>query len=77
MSELAKALGAPRRRYSPVLGAYDGMTPANKETFKEVIKDTSYSHAHVASALQEIGYDVDRKQVQWFREQLRMGKVSL
>lgn len=77
MSELAKALGAPRSRYNPVLGAYDGMTPANKETFKQVIGDNSYSHAHVASALREIGYDVDRKQVQAFREKLAMGKVSL
>jgi hypothetical protein len=77
MSDLAQALGAPRPRYNPVLGAYDGMLPADQATFRDIIGDTSYSHAHVASALREIGYDVDRKQVQAFREKLAIGKVTL
>jgi hypothetical protein len=31
----------------------------------------------VAAALRELGYDIDRKQVQAFREKLKMGKVAL
>jgi ribosomal protein L9 len=54
------------------------MSPANRESFQRIIRDTgSYSHAQVASALREIGYDVDRKQVQHFRERLKLGKVAL
>lgn len=78
MSELATAIGAPRTKYDRVAAAYDGMTEANRESFQRIIIDPdSYPHAQVASALREIGYDVDRKQVQAYRERLALGKVAL
>ena len=77
MSSLAGAVGAPAARYDRVAAAYDGMSPANRESFKRIIKDDSYSHIQVARAMQEIGYDVDRKQVHNFREKLAMGRVEL
>jgi len=65
-------------RYCRVAAAYDGMKEANRESFRRIIQDVdSYPHAQVASALREIGYDVDRKQVQHYRERLALGKVSL
>jgi hypothetical protein len=78
VSELATAIGAPATRYDRVAAAYDGMNSPNRESFRVIIKDTdSYPHAQVAAALREIGYEVDRKQVQHYRERLALGKVSL
>lgn len=78
MSSLDAAIGAPAYRYDKVAAAYDGMSEANRASFQRIIKDVDgYPHAQVASALREIGYDIDRKQVQHFRERLALGKVSL
>jgi hypothetical protein len=74
---LAAALGKPKPRYDRVLAAYDGMVPEDQATFRDIIQDEEYSHAQVAEALREIGYDVDRKQVHQFREKLALGKVTL
>jgi uncharacterized damage-inducible protein DinB len=71
------ALGVPKARYNPVMAAYDGMNEDNRRAFRHVIQDEAYSHAQVAAALREIGYEVDRKQVQAFREKLSLGKVEL
>lgn len=75
---LAEAIGGPvGRRYNPVEAAYDGMTEANRKTFRNIIQNLDYSHWQVAAALREIGYDIDRKQVQAYRERLALGKASL
>lgn len=74
---LASALGVPKGRYDRVLAAYDGMSVDDKNTFRDIIRDEEFSHAQVASALREIGYDVDRKQVHQFREKLALGRVTL
>lgn len=74
---LAEALGAPTGRYDRVAAAYEGMSPADQETFRVAISDPSYTHAHLATALRSMGYDVDRKQVQQFREKLALKKVEL
>lgn len=77
MSELEAAI-APSGRYDRVAAAYDGMSEANKASFRRIIQDGyNYRHADVASAMREIGYDVDRKQVQNYRERLALGKVAL
>lgn len=76
-ADLATTIGAPRARYDRVEAAYDGMSPANRKSFRRIIRDDSYSHAQVASAMREIGYDVDRKQVQHYREKLALGRVDL
>lgn len=79
MSEpsLAAVIGPAKGRFNPVEAIYGDMTGANRETFREIIQDEGYTHAQVAAALREIGYDVDRKQVQHYRERLALGKVSL
>lgn len=78
MSDLAAAIGAPATRYDRVAAAYDGMNSPNREAFRHIIQDTAgYPHAQVAAALREIGYDIDRKQVQHYRERLALGKVTL
>ena len=78
MSDLATALGAPRGRHNPVEAAYDGMNAADRKTFQVIILEPeTYTHAQVAEAMREIGYDVDRKQVQAYRERLKLGKVEL
>ena len=77
MSDLKAALGAPRARYNPVMAAYDGMSEDNRLVFRHIIKDHAYTHGQVAAALREIGYNIDRKQVQAFREKLGLGKVEL
>lgn len=75
---LEQALGAPVGRYDKVEAAYDGMAPADQKIFREAIQDHhNYPHAHMATALRSLGYDVDRKQVQHFREKLSLGKVKL
>jgi hypothetical protein len=74
---LAQALGSAEGRYDRVEAAYEGMTASDRATFRESVMDPSYSHAQLAAALRAIGYDVDRKQVQHFREKLSLGKVSL
>jgi hypothetical protein len=72
------AAGHGRRRYCPVEAAYEGMSPGNRESFRQLIMDAeNYSHAHIAQALRAIGYQVDRKQVHHFREKLSLGKVTL
>lgn len=77
-SDLASAIGAPATKYDRVAAAYDGMTEANRASFQRIIQDPdSYPHAQVASAMREIGYEVDRKQVQHYRERLNLGKVVL
>lgn len=76
-NSLAAALGPAYGRYDAVKAAYDGMSLENRKTFKDVIQDPAFSHAQVAKALREIGYDVDRKQVHAFREKLAIGKVTL
>jgi len=74
----ADALGPPVDRYDHVAAAYEGMSPADREIFREAINNAhDYSHAHIATALRAVGYDVDRKQVQHFREKLSLGKVRL
>lgn len=77
VSALAQAIGVPVGRYNPVAAAYDGMNELNRLTFRDIIQDTAYSHVQVAAALREIGYSIDRKQVQAFREKLALGKVTL
>lgn len=79
MSEtsFAEALGASTGRYDRVEAAYDGMSPADKKIFRDAVRSEHYSHAHIAAALRSMGYDVDRKQVQHFREKLSLGKVEL
>jgi len=78
MSEnLAAALGSAYGRYDRVEAAYNGMSLNDRNTFKEVITDKSFSHAQIAKAMRAIGYDVDRKQVQAFREKLERGKATL
>ena len=77
-TDLATALGAPQGRYDRVEAAYDGMAPADRKTFQvAILEPETYTHAQIASALRELGYDVDRKQVQHFREKLSLGKVDL
>lgn len=77
-TDLDTAIGAAGARYDSVAAAYDGMSEANRLAFKRIIRDAdSYTHAQVARALREIGYDVDRKQVQHYREKLALGKVAL
>jgi hypothetical protein len=54
------------------------MSPADQAVFRDAIQDPhAYPHAHMATALRAMGYDVDRKQVQHFREKLALGKVEL
>jgi hypothetical protein len=74
---LADLIGIPMGRYNPVSAAYDGMDEDNRKTFREVIQDEAYPHAQVASAMRELGYNIDRKQIQNFREKLALGKVIL
>lgn len=77
-ASLADAIGQPKSRYDRVLAAYDGMDGANQLVFRAIIRDAKeYSHAQVAEALRDIGYDVDRKQVHQFREKLTLGKATL
>lgn len=76
--ELSKLIGIPMGRYSPVAAAYDGMSEDNRLAFRTIIQDPgSYPHAQVAKALRELGYRIDRKQIQSFREKLELGKVIL
>lgn len=78
VTDLAQAIGAPAGRHNPVSAAYDGMTEDNRRAFRHIIQDTAaYPHAQVAAALRELGYDIDRKQIQSFREKLALGKVQL
>ena len=77
MSNLAEVLGGPQGRYDHVEAAYDGLSPENKAVFREAITDKQYGHAQIATALRALGYDVDRKQVQHFREKVSLGKVEL
>lgn len=78
MNSLADAVGSPRARYDRIAASYDGMSESNRESFRRIIQDPeSYPHAQVAAALREIGYDVDRKQVQHYRERLALGRVEL
>ena len=79
MSELlADLIGIPMGRYNPVSAAYDGMDETNREAFRFYIQDAeNYSHAQLAKAMRELGYNVDRKQIQSFREKLALGKVIL
>lgn len=76
-SSLAGAVGAPSARYDRVEAAYEGMSEANRISFRRIIQDADYTHIQVARALQEIGYDIDRKQVHNFREKLALGRVTL
>ena len=76
--DLAQAIGAPIGRYNPVSAAYDGMNEDNRRAFRHIIQDAeSYPHNQVAKALRELGYNIDRKQIQHFREKLALGKVIL
>lgn len=75
---LADAIGAPMGRYNPVAAAYDGMNEADREAFRHYIQDADkFSHAQLAKAMRQLGYDIDRKQIQAFREKLALGKVIL
>lgn len=76
-TSFAAALGAAEGRYDKVEAAYDGMAPADQKIFRDAIRSEFYTHAQIASALRSMGYDVDRKQVQHFREKLCLGKVEL
>jgi hypothetical protein len=73
----AEALGGAEGRYDRVEAAYDGMAPADQKIFRDAIRSEYYSHAQIAAALRSMGYEVDRKQVQHFREKLSLGKVEL
>lgn len=77
VQQLADLIGPPMGRYNPVSAAYDGMNEANRATFREIIQSLAYSHVQVAAAMRELGYDIDRKQIQSFREKLALGKVIL
>jgi hypothetical protein len=78
VGDLADLIGPPMGRYNPVSAAYDGMSEDNRRAFRHIIQDGhSYSHAVVAKAMRELGYNIDRKQIQAFREKLALGKVTL
>lgn len=77
-TSLADALRAPAGRYDRVEAAYDGMAPEDRKTFQAaILEPKTYSHAQIANALRELGYEVDRKQVHHYREKLALGKVEL
>lgn len=77
-AKLADLIGAPMGHYNPVSAAYDGMDEADREAFRLYIQDPkNYSHSVLAKAMRQLGYDVDRKQIQAFREKLALGKVIL
>jgi len=78
VQSLADAIGAPMGRYNPVSAAYDGMNEEDREAFRLYIQDAkTYSHSVLAKAMQRLGYDIDRKQIHHFREQLALGRVIL
>jgi hypothetical protein len=75
---LADAIGAPMGHYNPVAAAYDGMGEGDREYFRYYIeRPEEFPHAQLAKAMRELGYNVDRKQIQSFREKLALGKVIL
>lgn len=77
-TSFAEALGAAQKsRHDRVEAAYDGMGPEDQKIFRDAIRSQYYTHAQIAKALRELGYDVDRKQVQHYREKLSLGKVEL
>ena len=77
-AKLADLIGAPMGRYNPVSAAYDGMDEEDRASFRFYIQDAEkFPHAQLAKAMRELGYDIDRKQIQHFREKLALGKVIL
>jgi hypothetical protein len=77
-TKLADLIGPPMGRYNPVAAAYDGMGEEDRKSFRYYIeRPDQFPHAQLAKAMRELGYDVDRKQVQQFREKLALGKVIL
>jgi hypothetical protein len=75
---LADLIGIPMGRYNPVSAAYDGMSEDDRAAFRLYIQDPDkYTHAQLAKAMRELGYSIDRKQIQNFREKLALGKVIL
>jgi len=77
-ANLADLIGAPMGHYNPVAAAYDGMDEVDREHFRYYIqRPEEFPHAQLAKAMRELGYGVDRKQIQAFREKLALGKVIL
>lgn len=57
--------------------AYSQMNAYNRSIFRKAIKDEAVGHAKLATALQKMGFPIDRKQIHQFREKLRLGRVTL
>lgn len=77
-AKLADAIGAPMGRYNPVSAAYDGMNEEDRQAFRYYVeRPEKFPHAQLAKAMRAMGYDIDRKQIQSFREKLALGKVIL
>ena len=77
-AKLADLIGAPMGHYNPVSAAYDGMDEEDRASFRFYIQDAEkLPHAQLVKAMRELGYDIDRKQIQHFREKLALGKVIL
>lgn len=74
---IAKYVTPPEGKYDKVEAAYDGMTAADKLVMKGILSNPDYPHAQVARILNEVGYDIDRKQVFEFREKLRLKRIVL
>ena len=77
-AKLADLIGPPMGHYNPVSAAYDGMDEEDRASFRHYIeRPDQFPHAQLAKAMRELGYDIDRKQIQQFREKLALGKVIL
>lgn len=51
---------------------------AELEAFRVAIQDeVAYGHQQIADALNNLGFNIDRKQVHNYREKLKLGRVTL
>lgn len=77
LSNLIKEGKPAGHKHDKVMAAFKSLAPAEQEAFKTLVKDPLWSGPQIASALRDMGHDIQGDQIQAFRTKIRSGKVAL
>lgn len=72
------AEGKPNgHKVDKVMAVYKGLPKSEQEAFRQLVQDPMWSGPQIATALRQMGHDIQGDQVQAFRTKIRNGKVAL
>lgn len=70
---------APERaakRQNPLEAIVPDLEGEEREALVAALNNSAFTNAQISDALQSVGYEVDNKQVYWYRKKYRLGQFA-